>query len=128
MADGIQLKQTRGGYIVAKFNASGFLKLNHSNPLIGANSAGEIVQEMNIVSAEWSVGNNAYWQVQRGANTVLLLTDGQHCFDLSDGRRVDGLGGEPVANVVITKQGSGPGTLILKIHKRVAITPNGSTY
>ena len=128
MADGIQLKQTRGGYIVAKFNGPGFMKLNHSNPLIGANSAGETVQEMNILSAEWSIGNNAYWQVQRGANTVLLLTDGQHSFDFSDGRRVDGLGGEPVANVVISKIGSGPGTLILKLHKRVAITPNGSTY
>lgn len=127
MADGIVNKHVKGGWIIAKFNASGFIKPNHSNPLIGANSAGETVEAMNIISAEWSIGNNAHWTVARGANTVLILTDGQHCFDLSDSRVLDGLGGDPQANVVVTKVGSGPGTLILKLHKKTAIS-GGSQY
>lgn len=126
-SEGIVNKHNKGGWVVAKFNTSGFIKLNHSSPTIGANSAGETVTRLNIVSAEWSIGNNAYWQVQRGANTVLLLTDGQHVFDLSDSRLIDNGNAEATSNVVITKVGSGPGTLILKLHKTTSIT-GGSQY
>jgi secreted protein with Ig-like and vWFA domain len=82
---------------------------------------------LNIVSAEWSIGNNAYWEVKRGSNTVLLLTDGQHVFDMSDSRLIDNGEAEATSNVVITKVGSGPGTLILKLHKTTSIT-GGSIY
>lgn len=121
-------KHTRGGWVIAHFVASGAVYLNSANPLLGVNSAGETVNRMNIVSAEWSIGNNAHWTVSRGANTILNLTDGQHVFDMSDSRQLDNLGGNPTANLVVTKVGSGPGTLILKLHKQVQITGNGSQY
>jgi hypothetical protein len=126
-AEGIVNKHSKGGWVVAKFNSPGFIRLNHPTATIGANSAGETVTRLNIISAEWSIGNNAYWEVKRGSNTVLLLTDGQHAFDLSDSRLIDNGIAEATSNVVITKVGSGPGTLILKLHKTVAIT-GGSEY
>jgi hypothetical protein len=127
MAEGIVNKQVKGGWCVAKFHSTGAVYLNSANPLLGANSAGETVTRMNIVSAEWSIGNNAYWTVKRGANTVLVLSDGQHYMDFSDSRLIDNYGGEPQANVVITKTGSGPSTLVLKLHKTSSIS-GGSGY
>jgi hypothetical protein len=127
MAEGVVNKHVKGGWVIAKFNASGAIYLNSANPLLGANSAGETVTRMNIISAEWSIGNNAFWTIKRGANTVLVLSDGQHCFDFSDSRLIDNYGGEPQANLVITKTGSGPSHLTLKIHKTVTI-PGGSQY
>jgi hypothetical protein len=127
MAQGIVNKHVKGGWCVAKFHSTGAVYLNSANPLLGANSAGETVTRMNIVSAEWSIGNNAYWTVQRGANTVLVLSDGQHYMDFSDSRLIDNYGGEPQANVVITKTGSGPSTLVLKLHKVTTIS-GGSQY
>ena len=126
-AEGIVNKHVKGGWFIAKFNASGFIKRNHPTVTIGANSAGENVTRMNIVSAEWSCGNNAYWEVKRGSNTILLLTDGQHVMDFSDSRLIDNGDAEATSNVVITKVGSGPVTLILKMHKTVSIT-GGSSY
>lgn len=126
-SEGIVNKHSKGGWVVAKFNSPGFINLNHPTATIGANSAGETVTRLNIISAEWSIGNNAYWVVSRGANTVLLLTEGQHVFDLSDSRLIDNGTAEATSNVVVTKVGSGPGTLILKMHKIVAID-GGSEY
>jgi len=126
-AEGIVNKHNKGGWVIAKFNKSGFIKANHPTATIGANSAGETVTRLNIVSAEWSCGNNAYWEVKRGANTILLLTDGQHVMDLSDSRLIDNGDAEATSNVVITKVGTGPVTLILKLHKTVSIT-GGSQY
>lgn len=124
----ISNKGTKGGYVTAVFTGPGAVYLNSLNPLIGANSAGETVTGMNIISAEWSIGNNANWAVSRGANNVLNLAAGQHYIDLSDGRMIDLLGGNAQANVVVTKNGASPGTLILKLHKKSSITPSGSTY
>jgi len=128
-SEGIVNKQNKGGWVIAKFNNSGFINLNHSTATIGANSAGETVTRLNIVSAEWSIGgaNNAYWEIKRGSNTVLVLTNGQHCFDLSDSRLVDNGTAEATSNVVVTKVGTGPSTVILKLHKTVSIT-GGSEY
>ncbi len=126
-AEGIVNKHNKGGWVIAKFNASGFIKRNHATATIGANSAGETVTRLNIVSAEWSCGNNVHWVVSRGANTVLLLTDGQHVMDLSDSRLIDNGDAEATSNVVVTKVGTGPATLILKLHKTVSIT-GGSQY
>jgi hypothetical protein len=83
---------------------------------------------MNIISAEVNCGgaNNIYFTIKRGANTVLVLS-GQDYFDLSDSRIIDNMGGEPQANVVVTKTGAGPSTLILKLHKVSAIA-GGSSY
>ena len=127
MAQGVVNKHVKGGWVIAKFHSDGAIYLNSANPLLGANSAGETVTRMNIVSAEWAIGNNAYWTIKRGANTVLVLSDGQHVFDMSDSRLIDNYGGEPQANVVITKTGAGPSTLILKIHKTTTIS-GGSGY
>jgi hypothetical protein len=127
MAQGVVNKHVKGGWVIAKFHSSGAVYLNNSNGLLGVNSAGETVTRMNIVSAEWSIGNNAYWTVQRGANTVLVLSDGQHVMDFSDSRLIDNYGGEPQANLVVTKVGSGPSTLVLKIHKTSTLS-GGSEY
>lgn len=126
-AEGIVNKHNKGGWVIAKFNASGFIKMNHPTATIGANSAGETVTRLNIISAEWSCGNNVHWVVQRGANTILLLTDGQHVMDLSDSRLIDNGTAEATSNVVVTKVGTGPATLILKLHKQTSIT-GGSQY
>jgi hypothetical protein len=127
MAQGVVNKHVKGGWVIAKFHSDSAIFLNSANPLLGANSAGETVTRMNIVSAEWSIGNNAHWTVKRGANTVLVLSDGQHVMDLSDSRLIDNYGGEPQANLVVTKTGAGPSTLILKLHKVTSIT-GGSGY
>jgi hypothetical protein len=126
-AEGIVNKHVKGGWFIAKFNKDGFIKRNHVTATIGANSAGETVTRMNIVSAEWSCGNNVHWVVQRGSNTVLLLTDGQHVMDFSDSRLIDNGDAEATSNVVVTKVGSGPATLILKMHKTTSIS-GGSQY
>ena len=127
-AEGIVNKHTKGGWIVAKFHTGGFITLNHPTSTIGANTAGETVPSMNIISAEVNCGgaNNIYFTIKRGANTVLVLS-GQDYFDLSDSRIIDNMGGEPQANVVVTKTGAGPSTLILKLHKVSAIA-GGSSY
>ena len=128
-AEGVVNKQNKGGYVIAKFNASGGIKLNATDTvnIWGANSVGETVTRLNIISAEWSIGNNAYWTVKRGSNTVLVLSDGQHVFDLSDSRLVDNGTAEATSNVSVIKTGSGPSTLILKLHKTVTIA-GGSVY
>jgi hypothetical protein len=127
MAEGIVNRHVKGGWFIAKFHSGGYVSLNSATAAIGANSAGETVRSMNIISAEWSIGNNAYWTVKRGANTVLVLSDGQHVFDMSDSRLIDMEGGNPSANIVVTKTGSGPSTLILKVHKTTSIN-GGSGY
>ena len=124
----VRSKGNAGGYVTAKFHADGFISLNSANPVVAANgSSKETVRSMNIISVEWSIGNGAFWTVRRGANTAFVLSDGQGDMDLSDGRLVDTLGGEPSSNVVVTKTGAGPSTLILKLHKQSSIT-GGSIY
>jgi len=128
-AEGVVNKQNKGGWVIAKFNASGGIKLNATDTvnIWGANSIGETVTRLNIISAEWSIGNNAYWTIKRGSNTILVLSDGQHVFDLSDSRLVDNGTAEATSNVSVIKTGSGPSTLILKLHKTVTIA-GGSEY
>jgi hypothetical protein len=127
MAEGIVNRHVKGGWFIAKFHSGGYISLNSATAGIGANSAGEVVRSMNIVSAEWSIGNNAFWTIKRGGNTVLVLSDGQHVFDMSDSRLIDMEGGNPSSNIVVTKTGSGPSTLILKVHKTTSIN-GGSGY
>lgn len=125
-SDGIQHKGNKGGFVVARFTGTGFLKLNTAGAAVGCNSAGETVQTMNIYSMQWSAGNGASWTIKRGANTVWTC-DGQDYLDLSDGRLIDNVGGEPTANVVVTKNGTGPAAIVIKLHKIVAIN-GGSAY
>jgi hypothetical protein len=126
-AEGIVNKHNKGGWVIAKFNATGYIAKNSSVDTRGANSPGETVTRLNIVSAEWSIAPDTYWEIKRGANTVLILTEGQHVMDLSDSRLIDNGDAEATSNVVVTKVGSGVGTVILKLHKTVTIT-GGSEY
>lgn len=125
-ANGIVLKGIKGGYVVAKFLSGGFIKPNHVTATIGANSAGETVQDMFINSMQVNTSNGAFFTVYRGANTICALSADDY-LDLSDGRLLDTEGGNPVANLVVTKTGGGPSVLIIKLHKRTAIS-GGSSY
>jgi len=133
--ESIMNKQTKGGWVIAKFHNSGGIKLNAADttsgggvPVWGANSAGETVRSMNIISAEVNCGgaNNVYFEVKRGASMALILS-GTDYFDLSDSRLIDNTTAMSTSNVTVTKVNTGPGTLILKLHKQVAIT-GGSAY
>ena len=132
--EGIMNKQTKGGWIIAKFHNSGGIKPNavdattNGTPVWGANSAGETVASMNIISAEVNCGgaNNVYFEIKRGASMALVLS-GTDYVDLSDSRLIDNTTAMSTSNVTITKVNSGPATLILKLHKTVAIT-GGSRY
>ena len=133
--EGIMNKQTKGGWIIAKFHNSGGIKLNAADtttgggvPVWGANSAGETVVSMNIISAEVNCGgaNNVYFEIKRGASMALVLS-GTDYFDLSDSRLIDNTPAMSTSNVTITKVNTGPATLVLKLHKTVAIT-GGSRY
>ena len=81
---------------------------------------------MNIVDIKYSIANNAFYTIRRGANTVAVLA-GTDNWALNDGMLIDTQGGEPSANVVITKTGAGPSTMIIKLHKRSAVA-GGSIY
>jgi hypothetical protein len=126
MAEGIVNKHQKAGWVVAKFHDSGFVTLNNANTVIGANTAGETVRALNIISAAWTVSNGTF-TVARGTNTALILTEGQHDFALEDGRLIDNVGGDPQSNVVVTLSAGATGTLILKLHKRSEIA-GGSIY
>ena len=127
-SNGIVLKNLKGGFVVAKFTSSGFIKPNHVTSTIGANTAGETVSSMNIISMQVNTGgaNSVYFTIKRGGNTICALT-GQDYLDLSDGRLIDMEGGNPQANLAVTKTGDGPSTLIIKLHKRSSIA-GGSIY
>lgn len=74
---------------------------------------GEVVTGLQISSLEWSVtGGNI--TVSRGANTLFILTEGQHYFDLAG--RGAAIGVDAGASLVITVGGTG--TLILEASKR----------
>lgn len=128
MADGIIRKDIKGGYIVARYVATGFIKLNTAGAAVGANSAGETIQSMQISSVVYSTSNGAYFTVGRGANQVGVFSGAGPVQDFqAGGFYIDSEGGNPQANVVITKVGSGPSWITMKLHKRVAIT-GGSQY
>jgi hypothetical protein len=132
--EGIMNKHTKGGWLIAKFHNSGGIKLNAADattngiPVWGANSVGETVRSMNIISAQINSGgaNGIYFTIARGASNVLVLS-GQDYIDLSDSRLVDNTTAMASSNVTVTKVGTGPATLILKLHKTVSVT-GGSAY
>ena len=128
MSNGITNKHTKAGWVTARFTETGNVALMHSDPLLGANAhANEIVTALNIISAEWSVADDTHFTISRGANTVLILTSGQHCMDFSDSRLIDTINGEPTSNVAVTLVGAGVGSLVLKLHKKTTIS-GGSSY
>ena len=114
-------KNQKNGYITINVGTGGAFYCNHPTETLGANAAGETVEAMNIVSLLVSSSNGVYYTIKRGANTVAVVS-GNDDWELNDGRLVDTAGGEPQANVVVTKTGAGPGTSILKLHKRSTIS------
>lgn len=126
--DRVVTKGIKGGYVIGNFSAGGFIARNSSNAIVAANSAGETVQEMFISVVQWSTSNGVTFTVRRGANTVLNLGGtSAGTFDFQAAGIGIETGGEAAANVVVTRSGTGPASLVIKLHKRAAIT-NGSIY
>jgi hypothetical protein len=119
-------KSIKNGYVTINVGSGGAFYLNNSGAGLGANGPGEVVQTMNIVDIKYSIANNAFYTIRRGANTVAVLA-GTDNWALNDGMLIDTQGGEPSANVVVTKTGAGPSTMIIKLHKRSAVA-GGSIY
>ena len=122
----VTVKGLKGGYVTINIGSGGAFFLHTTTANKGANGPGETVQAMNIVDIKFSTSNGAFYTVQRGANVVAVLS-GNDNWALNDGMLIDNLGGEPQANVVVTKTGAGPSTLLMKLHKRSAVT-GGSIY
>ena len=107
---------SKGKSVVTRFLGSGVVFPNNASS-DGANAVGETVTSMSITHAQWSCANGAYFTVARGANTIAYYSNaGAH--DYQSQGIIDGLGGEPFANVVVTKVGSGPCFLSLRLHKK----------
>jgi hypothetical protein len=125
--NGVVSKQVKGGYIVAKFHASGYISLNSSTQFVGANtSSAETVRSMNLTEARYVTANGVYFTVARGGNTILVLS-GDGTMDFDSNGYIDNTGGEASANCVVTKVGTGPSTCILTFRKLSSIT-GGSQY
>jgi len=124
--DVITNKSIKNGYVTININAGSSFFLNTSTAGKGANGPGEVVQTMNIVDIKYAIGNNAYYTIKRGANTVAVLS-GNDNWALNDGMLIDTSGGEPSANLVVTKTGASPSTMLIKLHKRSAVA-GGSIY
>jgi hypothetical protein len=95
-------------------DATGYLNLNGgTNP---ANTAGEILTDLTIREIFWSVSAGESWTVQRGGNTIAVLSgSGNHDYQGSGFAVASG--GDDQANVVFTKSG-GTGTVMLKLGKQ----------
>lgn len=124
--DRVVNKGNKGGYVTGIFSAGGYIALNSSNAVVAANSAGETVQEMAISVVSWAAANGVTFNIKRGANNVLnLALNGTMDFQAA-GIGLE-TGGEAAANVVVTRAGTGPASLVIKLHKRPVIA-GGSSY
>ncbi len=124
--DRVVNKGIKGGYVTGNFSAGGYIALNSSNAVVAANSAGETVQEMAISVVSWAAANGVTFNIKRGANNVLnLALNGTMDFQAA-GIGLE-TGGEAAANVVVTRAGTGPASLVIKLHKRPVIA-GGSSY
>ena len=124
--DRVVNKGIKGGYVTVIFSAGGYIALNSSNVVVAANSAGETVQEMAISVVSWAAANGVTFNIKRGANNVLnLALNGTMDFQAA-GIGLE-TGGEAAANVVVTRAGTGPASLVIKLHKRPVIA-GGSSY
>jgi len=128
--DRVVSKGIKGGYVTAIFSAGGYIAKGSSNAVVAANSAGETVQEMFISDVFWGIGgaNNVSFTIARGANTVLVVSGpGSGHWNFPENGIAVETGGESAANCVVTRSGTGPATVVIKLHKRTAIT-GGSQY
>jgi len=123
--DTVVNKGVKGGYVTTIWAAGGFLPLNSSVAARSANSVGEVVNEMLISDVYYGIGgaNNVQFTIKRGANTVLILSGpGSGRFDFQAAGLTIETGGESSANLVVTRSGTGPATVVIKLHKRSTFT------
>lgn len=103
--------------ITGRYLANGYILLNGGES--NANQAGETVNTLYITNVMWSCGgaNSPYWEINRGANTILnLCGSGVHNY-ADESMRLE-LGGDGAANVQISKIGTGPTTLVIQLSKQ----------
>lgn len=113
--------QSSSKHVNATFLASGVIQLNNSDATVAANNIGETVLSMRINRATWSCANGVVFTVSRGANVVAQYAgNGDHKYS-DTGVVIDNIGGNPQANVVITKTGAGQSFLALQLHKTSVI-------
>jgi len=104
------------GYVVLRTTATDFLKLNSSGAVQGANSIGETVISMSISEIMWSANGNNTWTINRGSNTVAVLSgSGWHDYQ-SSGIKLEDSTAQATSNVVVTLSGGG-GFIAVKLHK-----------
>jgi hypothetical protein len=106
------------GYITLRATGSdGILRVDAGGSVQGANAtATEVVSNMRIVHAMWSVSGTNTWSVNRGSNTVLVLAgSGSHDYS-GEGFRLESDVTQTSSNVKVILSG-GTGTLLLKLHK-----------
>jgi hypothetical protein len=118
-------KGVKGGYVTTIWSAGGYLPLNSSVAARSANSAGEVVNEMLISDVYYGIGgaNNVQFTIKRGTDTVLVLSGpGSGRFDFQAAGLTIESGSESTANLVVTRSGTGPATVVIKLHKRSSFT------
>ena len=123
--DAVLNKGLKGGYVVASFSAGAYIPLNSATAARSANSAGETFTEMVISQVYWGIGgaNNVAFTIKRGANTVLIDSGpGSGEYDFQGSGVILETGGEAAANCVVTRSGTGPATVVIKLHKRSTFT------
>ena len=117
----------KGGYVTVSANASGFVALNQvgasTGGLLGngANTVGEVVQEMNISEIIWSnLGTANMWDIKRGGNTVFKCYGQNGQINVQrDNLHLECNSFERASNVVFTLSGAAAkGSIVLKLHKR----------
>ena len=116
----------KGGYVTVSANATGFVALNNTDGVggltgNGANTVGEVVQEMNISEIIWSnLGAANMWDIKRGANTIFKCYGQNGQINVQrDNLHLECNSFERASNVVFTLSGaSAKGSIVLKLHKR----------
>ena len=116
----------KGGYVTVSANATGFVALNNTDGVggltgNGANTVGEVVQEMNISEIIWSnLGTANMWDIKRGGNTVFKCYGQNGQINVQrDNLHLECNSFERASNVVFTLSGAAAkGSIVLKLHKR----------
>ena len=130
MAAPVVSRGTKGGYLIVRTDKSGFIAAN-TTQIVGANTSGEVVTGMTLSSIYFgATGANVAlmgWTIARGANTILQVS-GTGFQKFQEDAIVLESTADAAANVVFTKVGAGPASLVLKFHKSGYKIAGGSSY
>lgn len=123
MATELTVRQNKGsrgaGIVVVRSDQATFTVRPNgvtSGDSVGANSALEVVDSMNIAAITWQVSTGQTWSVARGADTMMIVDGYGHLDFAEDQMRVE-TAAQETANCVVTKSG-GTGVMLIKFHKR----------